>query len=219
MRGTYLCPIELPANLIDRLVPDPLQQLLEISESRREAFQDRRESASLEQFVASDHRLVYQTLAWIEQAQLATGRRFIEWGCGFAVNSCLAASLGWDVIAVDVEPELILQASQIVEIWHQPVELHCGNFLPRGAESLADDPYLLALGHPAEPIYETAGLDLEDFDVVFVYPWPGERHFIERVFMRFAAHGALLVCYRGPYEITVHQKRRQRGANVGAVRK
>lgn len=202
-----LVPIELPAGLFEHPIPGQIERLLEESERRTQVFHDRLAATAVEQFVASDHRLVYRTLAWIEAARLLSGRRFIEWGCGFAVNACAAASLGWDVIAVEAQAALLPEARQIIALWQQPVELLQANFLPAGAEQHSDDPYLPSLGHAAESVYTLLDMSLDDFDIVFAYPWPGEGDFIEEVFAMHAAAGAVLVCFRGPYEIAVLQKR------------
>lgn len=199
--------IEVPENLADRPIPPELGRLLDQSFAVTQAFHDRLDSTKIEQFVASDHRLVYQTLHWIAEARLPQGNRFIEWGCGLAVNACVAASLGWDVVGVEAEAALLKEARRIVELWQQPVELLHGNFLPPSAERLADDPYLPSLGHAAESLYDRLDLPFDDFDIVFAYPWPGEADFFEQVFLRHAAAGALLVSFRGPYDIQVHQKR------------
>ncbi len=210
MPASCLWPLELPAGLLERPLPVDVQRRIAQSDALTQAFHDRRCSTSTEQFVASDHALVYRTLAWIADSQIAMGNRFIEWGSGLAVNACLAATLGWDVVAVEAEATLINEAQGIVALWQQPVELLHGNFLPPHSERLSDDPYLPSLGHPVPSVYEMLGLEIQDFDVVFAYPWPGEGDFIEEVFRTTAANGALLVCFRGPYEITVQQKRTRR---------
>ncbi|QDS96614.1 hypothetical protein FF011L_54260 [Roseimaritima multifibrata] len=198
--------IELPRHLTDRPIPGPIQQLLDESLRRTVAFHDRRESTDAEHFVASDHPLVYRTLDWIAETRLATGNRFIEWGCGFAVNACAAASLGWDVLAVEVEPKVVAEAAKMIAMWQQPVELLQGNFLPPNAERFSEDPYLPSLGHSAESIYAKLDMQIDDFDIIFAYPWPGEHRFIDELFAVTAAPGALLVTFLGPNEITVQQK-------------
>ena len=47
-------------------------------------------------FVPSDFPLVYRALAEIKSANLATGRRFLEWGSGIGVIACLAEELGFE---------------------------------------------------------------------------------------------------------------------------
>jgi hypothetical protein len=54
------------------------------------------------------------------------------------------------------------------------------------------------------------GLDINDFDMVFAYPWPGEQHVIERLFDRFAADGALLMTYNGTEGVRLFRRRTAR---------
>ena len=66
----------------------------------------------------------------------------MEWGCGFAVVASLAFALGFDSIGIEAETDLLHEGRKTIESWQAKVELVHGNFLPAGAETLADDPYL-----------------------------------------------------------------------------
>ena len=180
--------------------------------ARIEAFQDRWDVPQIEQFVAADYELVYQTLDWVRESQLLIGNRFLEWGCGFATVTLIADQLGFEAIGIESEATLIKQGRKTIEDWwnvvsqeagpaspaSRPPELFCGNFLPPGADRLADDPTLPSLGHQVVSAYEQIGLDLDDFAVVYSYPWPGEDEFHEAVFEKHAAPGAILVQFAGP---------------------
>ncbi len=182
------------------------EQKIELAYQRIEQFQDRWDRPQIEQFVAADYAHVYQALRWTLQSQLMIGHRFLEWGSGFAIVSALASDLELDVIGIESEQVLLAQGQKTIESWQAPVELVRGNFLPEGSESLADDPTLPSLGHEVPCGYETLGLDLDDFAIVYAYPWPGEDDFHERVFDRYAASGALLLLFCGPNDIRLFQK-------------
>jgi hypothetical protein len=49
-------------------------------------------------------------------------------------------------------------------------------------------------------------LDLDDFALVYAYPWPGEDDFHEFVFDRYAASGALLMLFCGPNDVRLWRK-------------
>jgi SAM-dependent methyltransferase len=203
--------IDIPGDVMERSIPAEVRSWVHEARQRVQVFQDRWDRPQIEQFVASDYELVYQTLEWIGEAGLASGRRFLEWGCGFAAVTALAGRLGWDAIGIEAEEELLSEGRRLVADWDQPVELVCGNFLPPGGEALADDPTVPSLGHPIESGYELLGLELDDFDLVFAYPWPGEEEFHGRVFERFAARGALLCQFCGPYDVRLWRKTQSRG--------
>lgn len=201
-------PIELPA-LTDRIqVPDQISLELAVLRDRIEAFQDRWDQHRIEQFVAADYELVYQALRWIDECRLPMGRRFLEWGCGFAAVSCLADKLNWNVHAIEAHPDLIPHARTTIADMGARVDLFVGNFLPANAESLAFDPTLPSLGHEGDNAYEHWQLGLDDFSLVYSYPWPGEDEFHEDVFDRHAEAGAMLLMFIGPNEMRLWRKTR-----------
>ncbi|WP_146394767.1 class I SAM-dependent methyltransferase [Planctomycetes bacterium CA13] len=199
--------ISIPSSVDRRVVSPEIRLWINDARNRIEAFQDRWDRPLMEQFVAADYELVYQTLAWAIESQMLIGRRFLEWGCGFAVVSALASTLDLDVIGIEAEADLLDQGRGLTKDWNVNLELVCGNFLPADAEHLADDPTLPSLGHAVESAYEMIGLDLDDFAIVYSYPWPGEDDFHERVFQRHAARGALLMQFCGPNDVRLWRKR------------
>jgi hypothetical protein len=192
-----------------------IESLIARSMSRIEAFQDRWDQPQIEQFVAADFRHVYQSLLWIRQTQMLIGSRFLEWGCGFAVVACMASRLGFTAIGIEAEPTLLSNSDATVRDWDVAVERVHGNFLPPGAESMADDPTLPSLGHAVPCAYRQLGLDLDDFAIVYAYPWPGEDEFHEAVFDRYAAPGALLLMFCGPNDLRLGRKRPSRSRSTG----
>ncbi len=187
----------MPAEIADRIA---------MARLRIQAFQDVWDRTQIEQFVAADYLHVYQTLCWIKEKELPIGGRFLEWGSGFAVVCAIADQLGFDTIGIEAELELLTEGRQTVAQWNSDAELIHGNFLPPGADSLAGDPTLPSLGHPVPCGYDQLGLDLDDFALVYAYPWPGEDDFHETVFDRYAALGALLMLFCGPNDIRLWRK-------------
>lgn len=179
-----------------------------ISEARQriEAFQDCWDKNQIEQFVAADYELVYQSLTWLLETQPTIGRRFLEWGCGFAVVAALASSLELDAIGIEAESDLLAQGRRTIDSWNVPVELIHGNFLPAGCESIADDPTLPSLGHAVDCGYRQIDSQLDDFAIVYSYPWPGEDDFHNQVFDRYAAVGAVQIMFCGPNDVRAFRK-------------
>ncbi len=201
-----LVPIHVPSSVDQTPLPPTIGRWISDARERIERFQDRWDQPQIEQFVAADYELVYQSLAWVLKTQSLLGRRFLEWGCGFAVVSALASSLGLDAIGMEAEDDLLRQGRQTIQGWGVDVELIHGNFLPPGAESLADDPTLPSIGHEIENGYAQLGLEIDDFTIVYAYPWPGEDDFHELVFDRHAAVGALLMLFCGPNDVRLWRK-------------
>ena len=201
-----LQPIALPRTIDETPIIPEIREQIERARDRIQTFQDRWDQPQIEQFVASDFELVFQTLTWIVEQRLPIGNRMLEWGCGFAVVAALAARLGLDATGIEAEQRLLKEAEQTCRDFDVPVDLVWGNFLPPGAERLSHNPDFPSLGHAVPCGYETIGADLDDFALVFGYPWPGEWVFHERVFARYAAPGALLVLFYGPNDVRAFRK-------------
>ena len=201
-----LTRIQIPSSVDSTPIPDELAARITSARGEIEAFQDRWDRPQIEQFVAADYHLVYQCLNWTLQFQPRLGQRFLEWGSGFSIVSAIAADLGLNSFGIEAEPDLLAMGRKTIQTWNVSVELVEGNFLPPGAAQLSDDPMLPSLSHDVADGYQTIGLDLDDFALVYSYPWPGEDDFHEFVFDRYAASGALLMLFCGPNDVRLWRK-------------
>ena len=140
-------------------------------------------------FVPSDFPAAYAALRALEASGLAPGRYFCEWGSGFGVVSCLAALLGFDACGIEAEGALVEAAGRLAADFGLPVQFACGNFLPaETARAAASGEFAwLAAGGPSG--YHAPGLDLEDFAVVYAYPWPDEDRLTATAFGATRAGG------------------------------
>lgn len=155
----------------------------------------------------SDLELVRRTLDAIVRSKLAPGRAFVEWGCGFAAVAGLAALAGFDAAGIEIELELVKQARRLVADHGLAVDIAHGNFVPHDAGELADCDAEFAWLSQADPDGHSAlQRDLDHFDVVFAYPWPGEEAVITRLFDAYAATESLLVTFRGREGVVVQRK-------------
>ncbi len=201
-----LTRIPIPSSVDSTPIPSALAAQIKSARGEIEAFQDRWDRPQIEQFVAADYPLVYQCLNWTLQFQPRLGQRFLEWGSGFSIVSAIAAELGLNAFGIEAEPELLAMGRKTIQTWNVSVELVEGNFLPPGAAQLSDDPMLPSLSHDVADAYQKIGLDLDDFALIYAYPWPGEDDFHEFVFDRYAASGALLMLFCGPNDIRLWRK-------------
>lgn len=192
-----LQPIEIPETIKDIAHTPQAARLIDVANERIEKFMLSEESVS-DNFVPCDFHLLDQALTWIQQNHLLTGNRFCEFGAGMGVATLLAALRDMESVGIEIESNLVDQASQLAEDLDLSAKFYCGSFVPRGTSATTD------LGREVEnvetiegDIYEEIGLGLEEFDLFFAFPWPGEHHFFEAVFEAGAAAGALLLSYRG----------------------
>lgn len=204
--ASQLVRIELPNGIDVTPIPLDVETALRQSHLRIQAFQDRWDQPQIEQFVASDYELVFRVIRWIVEQRMMTGNRMLEWGCGFGVVAALGSILGLDVTGIEAEKRLLCEAETTMKEFGVPVELVWGNFLPAGSESLSHNPDFPSIGHRVPCAYQQIGSDLDDFSLVFGYPWPGEWAFHEAVFARYGAAGGLLVLFCGPNDVRVWRK-------------
>jgi hypothetical protein len=180
---------------------------------RIEEFTNSHAGEPIHAFVPSDFSLVWGALAHVQQAGLAGGTLFCEWGSGAGVVTCLASMLGFDACGIEVEGDLVA-LSENLALKHRVNAAFCrGNFIPQQAQRMTDnvgDFEWLAVGG-SDP-YQME-LDIDDFDVIFAYPWPGEARILEQIFHRYAADGALLMTYNGLEGIRLLRKRHPRQAD------
>jgi hypothetical protein len=177
----------------DPTLPRDVRDFLHEADRRIARFQ---REQSLPAFVPSDFATAYAALRALEASNLAPGRCFCEWGSGFGVVSCLAAMLGFDACGIEAESDLVEAAERLAADFGLPVQFTCGNFLPAGAaarEAERGEFAWLAAGGPSG--YDALGLDLDDFAVVYAYPWPDEERLTEAAFGRHSRPGAVLATY------------------------
>lgn len=206
--------IELPRDLADRPTPPSWQTWITHFRHDIEAFQDRWDVPSIEQYVAADFAHVGQVIEHVVRHVHRPDEiqgRFLEWGCGFGLITLLAADLGMDAVGIESESELLRRAAQtrlkLVDAPEFTGQLTLGNFLPDGAESLSNDPTHPSLNHGGKNAYDAIGLDMDDFGIIYSYPWPGENEFHRQVFQKYAAVGAVHIQFVGPNDVQVWQKR------------
>lgn len=123
-------------------------------------------------FVASDYEVVYHALAEL-QDQATT---VLEWGSGLGVIAIMAARLGFEAYGIEIEPKLVDLSCNLAEKYGADVEFALGSYVP--AEYTLDPELVDAdfrTSFDDEPGYDDLDMELRDFDIVFVYPWPNER--------------------------------------------
>ncbi|MEO2046230.1 MAG: hypothetical protein ABGX16_06610 [Pirellulales bacterium] len=163
-------------------------------------------------FVPSNFVTAYLALRVITEENLAPGTSFCEWGSGFGVVTSLAAMLEFNVCGIEIERDLVDASQRLADDFGLPADFVHGSFVPSGAEAHLEEAYAgnnsesFWLVTDADDAYQRLGLDPDDFDIVFSYPWPGEECLIESLFEEYAAEGALLLMY-SQYD-SVHLRRK-----------
>lgn len=185
-----------------------VNDLLAEAARRIEIFDNTHASNPLPAFVASDFALANHVLAQIVRYGLAPGDRFCEWGSGFGVVTLLAANHGLQAFGIEIEPELVDESQKLADDFEIDAEFVCGSMIPTGVEVEVNYETNIAwLETTGQGAYETLELDIDDFDIIYAYPWPGEELTIDDLFWDHASRGALLVTFLGAGDMSVQRKK------------
>ena len=158
-------------------------------------------------FVAADYDVVVDALIRYR----APGLRFLEWGAATGIVTIAADLLGFDAYGIELESDLVATARALAAKFDSRARFVAGSFLPAGYEwqSSDGDKRIGTLG-VGPSAYRELGYALDDFDVVFGYPWDGERELMLDLMNRYGRADAILllnhvadgvVAYRGGREI------------------
>ncbi len=119
--------------------------------------------------------------------------------------------IGYESYGIEYDGNLCTVAERICEDFGLPVELVNGSFIPEGVEDLIEDAFAshdgeLALHTEPDRAYEEIGYDINDFDLIFAYPWPNDVALTHEIFDRCAARGAMLLAYYDAGSIALYRK-------------
>lgn len=192
-----LAPIEISESIRELPLSARAARLIDEANDRIEAFM-LSDPTVRENFVTCDFTLFDQSLDWIAQHHLLTGNQFCELGSGFGVATMLAAIRGLDSVGIEIDAELAAQSSELAADLQIDAQFFRGSFVPRAMarvmEGAAD---LEHIQTNEQDVYAEIGLAIDDFDLFFAFPWPGEQSFFEAIFDACGADGALLLTYGG----------------------
>lgn len=143
-------------------------------------------------FVPADSNRVLQTLLTLR----APGLRFLEWGSALGVVTITASLLGFDACGIELDPNLVRGARGLAAKYGSQAQFVVGSFLPAGYEwrPRSRDGRLGTIGE-GRPGYAELGRPLEEFDVVFAYPWTGEEPMMLDVMRQYGNPEARLLMY------------------------
>jgi len=141
-------------------------------------------------FVSADYEVVLDALMQYRKP----GLRFLEWGSATGVITIIADLLGFDAYGIELEPGLVATARTLATKFDSSARFVAGSFLPTGYvwQSRDGDRRIGTLGSGASA-YRELGYGLDDFDLVFAYPWDGERELMLDVMNRYGRSDAILL--------------------------
>lgn len=197
--------IPLPLEPAAGPLPPRAAAFLADARARIDAWFARPEHRSGIGFIPSDYEAVWHGLVAVQRLQPDL-RRMLEWGSGFGVVTGFCALLGFDAHGIEIDAGLVAPARELLAAHGLRAAFAPGSFVPddhdgRGFDDLETR---TVLGQPAA--YDELGADLDDFDLVFAYPWPTEEELYCDIFRRGADHGAVLLTWSRQEGLRAYRK-------------
>ena len=143
-------------------------------------------------FVAADYDQVRAVLLPLRRP----GLRFLEWGSATGVITIMADLMGLDACGIEIDVSLVRYARELAGRTGSKARFAAGSFIPTGWQwsPAGGDGRTATIGRGPSG-YMEIGRTLEDFDIVYGYPWPGEESLM-RDLMRCHGHSeALLILH------------------------
>ncbi|MDF2376319.1 MAG: hypothetical protein P1U81_08755 [Verrucomicrobiales bacterium] len=188
--------------------PSPeILSFLQEANRRADEFYDAGLGLRYPKYIQSDPLLFHAAVTYLEEKGLLQGKVFCEWGCGFGIASGIASLMGMKAYGIELEEELVTRATKLMEDQNLPVEILNLSYLPDGFEESEGHggKDLITPGHTAAQSYVGSphydGLDPEEVDLFFVYPWPDQEEMMMDLFEAVATPGAILLMYLGDGEM------------------
>lgn len=159
-------------------------------------------------FIAADYETVLAALLPHRGPNL----RFLEWGSASGVITIMADLLGFDACGIELDASLVATARDLARRFGSSARFVNASFLPTGYQWKPSngDGRTGTVGSGLSG-YLQLGHHLDEFDVVFGYPWGGEEPMMLDLMKRYGRPDALLLLhgvrdgvksYRGGRDVT-----------------
>jgi hypothetical protein len=143
-------------------------------------------------FVAADYDAVLTSLI----AHRAAGLRFLEWGSASGVIAIMADLLGFDAFGIELDESLVQMARDLATRFHSGARFVAGSFVPTGyAFSPGTHDGRTGWIGSGPSGYMQLARALDEFDVVFGYPWSGGEPMMLDLMRCYGRPDALLLLY------------------------
>jgi hypothetical protein len=145
-------------------------------------------------FVAADYDRVLGTLVELRRP----GLRFLEWGSATGVITIMADLLGYEAYGIEIDAGLVQTARELAGRYGSRARFAAGSFVPTGYrwKPPGGDARTGTIGQGMSA-YPELQHPLEDFDMVYAYPWSGEEPMMRDLMRAYGGSDALLLLHGG----------------------
>ena len=205
---------ELPLRLKPGNVPKDVATMLAEADRRCDDFFDAGLGRRYPRYLPSDPAAIYAAMISLRESGYIRGDVFCEWGCGFGIATCMASLIGYQAYGIEIESGLADLAIQLAEDLNIPVEILCTSYLPEGYEEcegiggkdLLTPEATTSRGESIDTTPTYDGLDPDEVDLFFAYPWPGQEELMMDLFNAVASEDAILLIYQGDGDIIAYRR-------------
>ena len=196
-------------------LPGKVKNYLKEANQRIDELFETERNRKVPRFIPCNDELLYHWLSAISNSDLCLGKVYCEWGSGYGVGTCLASLLGYESYGIEIEPSLIKASRKLAQDSNISVTIIERDYMPEGfecyegsggAELIRPENYTYQERSESRPGYEGMDADLDEVDLFFIYPWPGEHEFVLGFLQPVAGDGALCLIYLGDDEFGLYQK-------------
>jgi hypothetical protein len=149
-------------------------------------------------FVAADYRKLVDTLVSLRSSvrspRSPAPPTFLELGSATGVITIMADLLGFDAAGIELDADLVVIARRLAGRYDSRARFVAGSFLPAGYRWKPEtgDGRVGTIGS-GPSAYLELGRALDDFDVVYGYPWDGEAPVMLDLMRRYGRRDACLL--------------------------
>ncbi|MEQ1689881.1 MAG: hypothetical protein ABMA00_01240 [Gemmatimonas sp.] len=153
-------------------------------------------------FVAADYDAVLPVLI----SQRGDSLRFLELGSATGIIAIMADLLGYEAYGIELDSGLVRRARKLADAYDSRARFVIGSFLPAGYkwQPKPSDGTIETLGTGLSGYLEL-GFALDDFDVVFGFPWGGEDAMMLDLMKGYGRPNALLLLYSVEHGVTAYR--------------
>lgn len=206
---------EIDLKIEEKKLPEKVKNYLREANLRIDKLFETEKNRKVPRFIPCNDELLYHWLSAIKDSDLCLGQVYCEWGSAYGVGTCLASLLGYESYGIEIEASLIEASKKLAEDSNISVTIIERDYMPEGfecyegsggAELIRPENFTYRERSGLRPSYEGMDADLDEVDLFFIYPWPGEQEFVLEFFQAIAADGALCLIYLGDDEFGLYQK-------------
>jgi hypothetical protein len=143
-------------------------------------------------YVSADYLAVYESLARLK-GRVST---VLEWGSGLGVVTIMASRMGFEAYGIEAEPALVEYSEGFAQAYGPNARFAQGSFIPDDFErNPADGDDVCRTIIDAASVYDELEMELQDFDLVYAYPWPDEHTLYHNIMRKCGRRESLFLSY------------------------